>query len=341
MIIPTLTISDEKTYKELFLVYDSIGVKKIRINLTRYEVEEYTDFIQEMDNVQSELFGYRKLEYLFDIPFPGDKMRVCFDGNSDRVFIKKNDLIYIYNSKHMMDVTQKKFFVKHFEYLYKSNINEIVEIDDGKLLFSIISKESNCVVLKAHNSGFIKYMKTINARGRVYFINTSEEESYKWREIISKLRPSGVVFSFLNSVDDIKLIKEKIIPENDTIEIIPKIETPEGINNLNDILNNVNMIMFGRGDMALTASFTKLGYYQELLLSAVKSKGKKVIVATDIMASFCGEDGQIPNRGDLIDLDNLLNQRVDYLAFSGDLSLGNNIKTIDRIIREIKKIRKV
>lgn len=46
MIVPTLTISDEKKYREIFLVYDSIGVKKIRINLTRYEVEEYTDFIQ-------------------------------------------------------------------------------------------------------------------------------------------------------------------------------------------------------------------------------------------------------------------------------------------------------
>ncbi|MHC5840087.1 hypothetical protein ACYTYC_09790, partial [Streptococcus pyogenes] len=79
--------------------------------------------------------------------------------------------------------------------------------------------------------------------------------------------------------------------------------------------------------------FIRLGYYQELLLSAVKSKGKKVIVATDIMASFCGEDGQIPNRGDLIDLDNLLKQRVDYLAFSGELSLGNKLQSIDRIIR--------
>lgn len=336
-VIPTLTIGNKKWYKEKFLLYDALNISSMRINLTRYSLNYYLKQLLLIKEIQHELWGYEKIEILLDVPYPGTKARICFDGEESNYYIKKNEKIFIVKDKNKMNIKQKKFWVDLFEHLKTGNINEKVEIDDGKLSFNILEKNDEYIKLESMSNGYIGYMKSINLVGQVYINQDSPKIKKDLKNIIEKTQPNKVIFSFLNDLNQIIDIKEYF--NLDEKKIIPKIETPIAINNLDKIATECKTLMLGRGDLVLTSNSSMLGIYQDTFINICKEKNKSIIIATDIMNSNLDNNNKLPLRSDLIDLDNLIKSKVDYVVTSGKMGMSKKLNQMVKLINEISKER--
>ena len=129
--------------------------------------------------------------------------------------------------------------------------------------------------------------------------------------------------SFINTIDDIKKVKEIT---NNRIKLIAKIETVEGVNNLKDILSEVEGIMIGRGDLAVRYPCYMLGKIQKDICKIVKKLNKKLIVGTGFLSSM--RYSEIPTRAEINDLYNTILDGADEIMFSGETAASINSKSI-------------
>lgn len=336
-IIPTFSIDHEDVYMKRLEFYKELGIKTIRLNLTRYSLAEYEIEINKIKNVQTKLWGKQCIDIMLDVPYPGTKARIKFDGLSRDVFIKKNDLITITNNEKQMNVKNKIFFVENIQDLIRANINDSIEIDDGRLKLIVVSKGKNTIKLQAINSAKVHYMKSINRAGKIYFSEEREEYLHYLTSLIGKTGINLVAFSFVETEEQMKNIN-RIFGKNN-VSCIPKIETLKGIQNLDKILNHCNIAMLGRGDLALTGGIHIVGVAQEYFIDTCKKNGTIIIVATDIMNSVGEFSLSTPLRSDLVDLDNLIRNSVDYVVASGPMSNSSYLKDFYRLIRDISAFR--
>lgn len=129
------------------------------------------------------------------------------------------------------------------------------------------------------------------------------------------LTPDWIIISFTSSKDQIDAVKKTIknIWES-PIQIMAKIETQQGVENINEILNNCDGIMVGRGDLAGNIEPYKLPKYQEYLVSKAHEANKVAVVGTEIME--CMAETGIVNRAELSDMYLLKQQKVNAAMLS-------------------------
>ena len=214
------------------------------------------------------------------------------------------------------------------------NIGDIIVFGDGKISFKIIEKDEylKCISL---NNGILKKNKKItneNLCKTIPFLSESDINDIKHA---IELNIDYLCVSFVNTVDDIKRVKEIT---NDKIKIIAKIETVEGVTNLKDILPLVDGIMIGRGDLGVRYHLCELGKVQKEICKIVKDTNKKLIVGTGFLSSM--KENEIPTRSEVNDLYNTILDGAGEIMFSGEtassISPENVLKTANEIVETIE-----
>ena len=119
--------------------------------------------------------------------------------------------------------------------------------------------------------------------------------------------------------------------------MIAKIETIDGVNNLEDIIKQVDGVMIGRGDLAVRYPIYDLPFYQKKICNTVKKCNKKLIIGTGFLSSMKSEE--IPTRAEVSDLYNAVLDGADEIMFSGETAASpspvNVLETANRIIKNI------
>ena len=214
------------------------------------------------------------------------------------------------------------------------NIGDIIVFGDGEISFKIIEKDEylKCISL---NNGILKKNKKItneNLCKTIPFLSESDINDIKHA---IELNIDYLCVSFVNTVEDIKRVKEIT---NDKIKIIAKIETVEGVTNLKDILSEVDGIMVGRGDLGVRYPLCELGKVQKEICKIVKDTNKKLIVGTGFLSSM--KENEIPTRSEVNDLYNTILDGADEIMFSGEtassISPENVLKTANEISETIE-----
>lgn len=215
------------------------------------------------------------------------------------------------------------------------NIGDIIVFGDGEISFKIIEKDEylKCISL---NNGVLKRNKKItneNLCKTIPFLSESDINDIKHA---IELNIDYLCVSFVNTVEDIKRVKEII---NDKIKIIAKIETVEGVTNLKDILSEVDGIMIGRGDLGVRYPLSELGKVQKEICKIVKDSNKKLIVGTGFLSSM--KENEIPTRAEVNDLYNTILDGADEIMFSGETASSNSpedvLKFANKIIETIER----
>jgi len=335
-IIPTFSVDTEDNYKKRLTLYDNLNIDTIRFNLTRYTFDEYQVELDKIRAIQKEI-SKKKMKIIFDVPYPGTKARIKFDGQEANVDVRNGEIIKITKDISLMDVENRILFVENIDDLEQSTTGQVIEIDDGRLNLSFIEKKDDLLVFKTMGSGSLKYMKSINRKEHIFFREKRMGYMNNLINFVENNEPWGVCFSFVETKEDMIKLQE-CFSENET-KLIPKIETPTAINNLEEILDYCDMAMLGRGDLALTGGGNMMGYYQEKFISTCKAKGKNIIIATDIMNSLAEFTLSFPLRSDLIDLDNLVKNKVDYIVTSGEMGKGTGLKKTKDLLNGILDTR--
>lgn len=213
-----------------------------------------------------------------------------------------------------------QFSVNHPDAIDKINIGNHVLIDNALLELEVIDKNNNYVLLKAINSGEIKNHKTINVPGVDLNLPFISETNHNDIVFAATHSCDYLALSFVNTKEDVLLVRDIISASGGDAKIIAKIESKKGIDNLDEIIEVSDGIMVARGDLGVEVPLEKLPMLQKEIIKKCRENGKFAIVATEMLASMYTSPR--PTRAEVSDIANAVLDGTDCVMLSGETTIG-------------------
>ena len=208
-------------------------------------------------------------------------------------------------------------------------------IDDGLVAFEVTEiRDGTDIVCKALNGGPLSNRKSINVPGiklNMKFVSDKDREDIEFG------LTQGIDFiaaSFTRSAQDVRDIKAILKAHGkEDVEIICKIENMEGVNNIQEILDEANGVMVARGDLGVEVPFEELPEIQKSIIKICISRGKRVVTATQMLESMAKNPR--PTRAEVSDVANAVYDGTSAIMLSGETSVGKypveTVQTMSRI----------
>ena len=212
-------------------------------------------------------------------------------------------------------------------------------IDDGKIELEVQKIEGKDIVCKVMNGGNLGNRKSINVPGKHINLPALKEKDIKDLVDACKHDFDFIAASFIRSADDVKAIR-KVLAENggERIKIISKIESQEGVDNLDEIIEASDGIMVARGDMGVELPMEYVPLVQKRIIKQCNRAGKIVITATQMLESMT--ENPRPTRAEVSDVANAIFDLTGAIMLSGESAMGKYpvecVETMSRIAHTIE-----
>ena len=207
-------------------------------------------------------------------------------------------------------------------------------IDDGKVTVEVIEVKGNDVVTKVIEPGAVSNNKGINLPGvavSVPALSEKDKDDLRWG---LKVGADFIALSFVRSADDIVDVHRIMDEVGIRIPVIAKIEKPQAVENLQEIVNAFDGIMVARGDLGVELPIEEVPLVQKHCIQLAREAAKPVIVATQMLDSMITNSR--PTRAEATDCANAVLDGADALMLSGETSVGafaiEAVQTMARII---------
>jgi len=211
-------------------------------------------------------------------------------------------------------------------------------IDDGEIDLKVIEKSKDGLICKVMNNGVLGSRKSVNVPGvRINLPSLTQRDKGFIRYAIEN-DIDFIAHSFVRNKEDVIEI-QNILDEHDSqVKIIAKIENQEGVENIDEILENSYGVMVARGDLGIEIPQEKIpGLQRQLIRKCVEAK-KPVIVATQMLHSMIKNPR--PTRAEVTDVANAIYYRTDAIMLSGETAYGaypvESVKTMASIACEVE-----
>jgi pyruvate kinase len=207
-------------------------------------------------------------------------------------------------------------------------------LDDGLLQLQVESIKGDVVVCRVIDGGILKDKKGMNLPGSVLSVPALTEKDKQDIAFGRELGVDWFALSFVRSPEDVKEAKAL----SGGIPIIAKIEKPEAVSHLDEILEVTDGVMVARGDLGVEAGHEKVPLIQKKILRDIKKRAKPAITATQMLDSMIKNPR--PTRAEVSDVANAVLDGTDAVMLSAETSVGDYpveaVKTLARIIDEIE-----
>lgn len=311
------------------------GMDLARINMSHGTYEEHSKKIDIIEKLQEE--GHL-IAIMTDLK--GPKIR-CGYFKNDGVDFKTGDITEIVKDDI---IGTKEKFTTTYKGLYEDlSVGDRFTFDDGLLLFEVMDKksETKTLVCKALNNHFLKNRKGLNAPNIKLMNEYISEQDIKDIDYICTKNINYIAASFVRRKEDLIELKKLLIDRGrEDIKIVAKIESPEGVNNMDEILEISNAIMVARGDLGVEVDLEDVPYIQKQLIKKCNISGKPVIVATHMLESM--QTSLRPTRAEVSDVFNAILDGADAVMLSGESASGmypvESINVQARIAKKAEEI---
>mgnify|MGYP003334899085 FL=1 len=207
-------------------------------------------------------------------------------------------------------------------------------IDDGKVTVEVIEVKGNDVVTKCIEPGTVSNNKGINLPGVAVSVPALSEKDIDDLRWGLKAGADYIALSFVRSAADIKDVHKVMDEVGIRIPVIAKIEKPQAVSNLEEIVEAFDGIMVARGDLGVELPIEEVPLVQKRCVALARAAAKPVIVATQMLDSMITNSS--PTRAEATDCANAVLDGADALMLSGETSVGEfaieSVKTMARII---------
>ncbi len=215
---------------------------------------------------------------------------------------------------------------------------EAILLADGKISLVVekVVEADREVVCKVVHGGIILTGKGINLPNTDISMPALTEKDIEDAKFGADAGVDYMALSFVRTAADVKQLRALQNSKNVRIPIIGKIEKPEAIENIDEILDEVDGVMIARGDLAVEISFAVVPMVQKEIIAKANRKGKLTIVATEMLSSMV--DNPRPTRAEASDVANALLDGADVVMLSNETAMGNfpikAVQAMAEIIRE-------
>jgi pyruvate kinase len=319
------------TYEKLLGLVRA-GVNMFRLNFSHGTHEDKAKVIEHIRNINStEPYTIAILGYL-----QGPKLRVGEIENNG-LSVKEGDILTFTNEKCVG--TLEKIYVSYPNLAGDVRIGNVIMIDDGKIEVKVVDIMKNGdVKVQVTLGGILSSKKGINLPDTKISLPALTEKDLIDLDFIIEQKLDWVALSFVRSVKDIVIIKSKLQEKNSKSKVIAKIEKPEAVTNIREIILESDGIMIARGDLGVEMPVEKVPLIQKQIIRKCLHRAKPVIVATQMMESMI--ERVKPNRSESTDVANAVLEGADAVMLSGETATGMHpalvVETMKKIILEVE-----
>ena len=209
-------------------------------------------------------------------------------------------------------------------------------IDDGKVGLRAVEVTDTDVICEVTVPGPVSNNKGINLPGvavSVPALSDKDERDLRWalgQDV------DMIALSFVRSADDIKRVHEIMDEEGRRLPVIAKLEKPQAIANLQEIIDAFDALMVARGDLGVELPLEDVPLVQKRIVRAARKWAKPVIVATQMLESMISNPR--PTRAEASDVANAILDGADAVMLSGETSVGDfPVETVSTMARIVEK----
>ena len=308
------------------------GVNVFRLNFSHGTHEDKAKIIEYVRRInKTEPFN---IAIIGDLQ--GPKLRVG-DIEGGEIEIKAGDLLTFTNEKVIGN--KERIYVSYPDLHADVKIGNTILINDGKLEVKVKKiLKNNDVQVEVTMGGILSSKKGINLPDTKISLPALTKKDLADLEFIIEQQLDWVALSFVRSVKDIEILRKKLEQKKSKTKIIAKIEKPEALENLRDIIVESDAVMIARGDLGVELPVEKIPLLQKQIIRKCLHRAKPVIVATQMMESMI--EFNKPNRSEITDVANAVVEGADAVMLSGETATGQHptlvVETMCKIIKEVE-----
>jgi len=320
------------TYDKL-LELVKCGVNVFRLNFshgTNDDKKRIIDLIRQINKTEP-----YNIAILGDLQGPKLRVGEMENGGID---IVPGDILTFTNTKLVGN--KERIYVSYPNLHADVKVGNKILIDDGKLEVQVKNiLKNNDVQVAVTMGGRLTSKKGVNLPDTKISLPALTEKDLEDLEFIIGQGLDWVALSFVRSVKDIIILRNKLHERKSKTKIIAKIEKPEALNNLRDIIVESDGIMIARGDLGVELPVEQIPLIQRNIIRKSLHRAKPVIVATQMMESMI--DRSKPNRSEITDVANAVLEGADAVMLSGETATGLHprlvVETMRKIIMEVER----
>lgn len=308
------TLGPASTPKNIMKKLILEGVDVFRLNFSHGTHEEHLKEIKTIQELRKELNV--NVAILADLQ--GPKIRIG-EVEDNKLELNEKDLITFTTKKCIG--TKDKLYITYTEFPCDVKAEEIILIDDGKLRLKIISTNKNDeVVAEVINGGILSSKKGVNLPNTKISLPSLTQKDIEDADFALENGADWIALSFVRSVTDIIELQQIIKRKKKNAWVIAKIEKPEALEELDNIIDMTHAVMIARGDLGVEVPFNQVPHIQKQIVRKCILRGKPVIIATQMMESMIVNFR--PTRAEATDVANAVIDGADALMLSGETSVG-------------------
>ncbi len=325
------TISDKRCEVEFIKSLYDAGMNVVRLNTAHLSLEGAKKII---DNTKA---ASEKIGILIDTKGP----EVRTTKTETDIVLKKDEIIFVKGDPDKFS-SKDCIYCSYKNIVTELPINTKILIDDGSIAFQVISKDEDkltCIVL---NDGVVKSRKSFNIPGVPMNLPSLSGKDKDFIELAIKEEITFIAHSFVRNKEDVLEIQKILDAYYSDIKIIAKIENQQGIDNIDEILDNVYGVMIARGDLGIEVDAEKIPLIQKEISKKCIARRKPVIVATQMLHSMI--ENPRPTRAEISDVANAIYDDTDAVMLSGETASGNYpveaVKMMSKVAKQVEEYKR-
>lgn len=310
------TLGPATSTKEVLKGMMEEGANVFRINFSHANYDDVKQRIKMIRELNDE-FGFN-VAILADLQ--GPKLRVGV--MKEAVEVKPGDEI-IFETGERFEGTKERVYMTYESFPQDAKPGERILLDDGKLIFEVVSTDKKTQVkAKVIQGGPLKSKKGVNLPNTDISQPALTEKDIDDAIFAISQDVDWIALSFVRHAEDLMQLRDLIKEHSDyKIPIIAKIEKPEAVENIDKIVTQCDGIMVARGDLGVEVPAEEVPLIQKQLVLRAKKARIPVIIATQMMETMISS--LTPTRAEVNDVANSVMDGADAVMLSGETSVGS------------------
>ena len=309
------------------------GTNVFRINFSHADHSDVAKRIQIIRELSEKLNLH--ISILGDLQGPKLRVGVIEEG----AFVNPGDLVD-FNTSAPFEGSAKSAYMTYKRFPLDVNLGERILLDDGKLIFEVVSSDrKELVTAKVIQGGPFKSKKGVNLPNTNVSLPALTKKDVDDAIFAIEQKVDWIALSFVRNSEDLIELQDLIKKHSEhKIPIIAKIEKPEAIENIDKIIAYCDGLMVARGDLGVEVPAAEVPLIQKNLVLKAKKARIPVIIATQMMETMI--DSLTPTRAEVNDVANSVMDGADAVMLSGETSVGEYpvqvIETMTSILKSVE-----
>ncbi|MEP6614919.1 MAG: pyruvate kinase [Mucilaginibacter sp.] len=328
------TMGPASAKKDVLLAMIQAGVNICRLNFSHGKAQDHKAVIDTIREINAE---YKtNVGILADLQGPKIRIGLVKDGG---IHLVNGTQINI--TTHELIGDDNEIYITYPTFPQDVKADEIILLDDGKIQMRVISTNRvDTVVCEVVHGGILTSRKGVNLPNTKVSIPSLTEEDIENLKYALEWDVDWVGLSFVRTGQDILELKKIIADSGKAAKVIAKVEKPEAIDNIDEIIAATDGVMVARGDLGVEMPLEEVPLLQKMIARKCREASKPVIVATQMLESMITTPR--PTRAEVNDVANSVLDGADAVMLSGETSVGEFpvivIETMAKIIRNVEDL---